>query len=96
MNSRYGFTPYDSLANYWFKPLTHHSGEKNVLKKLLAGNDIAIRPNSNQGAIGVFGVSGVERRPEAHQDLVIFREDVALNSLDHRVDDPDVHLLNAV
>ncbi len=26
LNPRYGFTPYDSLANCWFKPLTHLSG----------------------------------------------------------------------
>lgn len=25
LNPRYAFTAYDSLANYWFKPLTHHS-----------------------------------------------------------------------
>ena len=28
LNPRYGFTPYDSLANCWFKPLTHFSGGK--------------------------------------------------------------------
>ena len=27
LNPRYGFTPYDSLANCWFKPLTHLSSD---------------------------------------------------------------------
>ncbi len=30
LNPRYGFTPYDSLANCWFKPLTHLSARREL------------------------------------------------------------------
>ena len=30
LNSRYRFTPYDGLANRWFKPLTHLSVNDNL------------------------------------------------------------------
>jgi hypothetical protein len=43
LNPRYGFTPYDSLANCWFKPLTHLSVISLAKPKAATGH------NQNQG-----------------------------------------------
>lgn len=49
LNPRYGFTPYDSLANCWFKPLTHCSRLYNAFQ--MSEIDTATVIISKQGSI---------------------------------------------
>lgn len=85
MNPRYAFTAYDSLANYWFKPLTHHSV---AVLETPSFNDTATGERSNQEPRQRCRITAV--------NLVIFRKQDPLDRLDHSVNKFNVHFLYAI
>ena len=85
LNPRYGLTPYDSLANCWFQPLTHFS--------VLAKKQYIIRQQNYQGSISATG-KGLKQ--PFLTILVVLREYFTFHSFDNSMNDLNVHFLNTI